>query len=268
MLPRTLLLLALAVCSIAAPGLSRAQTPVETIDKGKFTWGTAATFPPFEFMENGKPVGFDIDLVDEIAARMKLQSAVLPMEFKGLIPAELGGRIDAIVSGMYINEERKQVVDFISYLKVGNQILAVKGNPLHLKEKMDLCGHRIAAPVATVYEVSAKKLVADCAAAGKPELTLLTLPSTAVCALALREGRTDSIITSVPTILALQHESPDAFETTSDVFDNNTLLGIGVRKDKPAFKEAVDTAMKAMVADGSYAKLLKKYGLPDSSSVF
>jgi polar amino acid transport system substrate-binding protein len=77
------------------------------------------------------------------------------MDFKGLIPALLGGRIDAIVSGMYINPERSQVVDFIPYLKVGNQMLAQKGNPQHLTGTQQLCGHRLAAPVGTVYEKAA-----------------------------------------------------------------------------------------------------------------
>ena len=66
----------------------------------------------------------------------------------------------------------------------------------------------------------------------------------------------------------LVKESPDAFEITGDVFDNDTLLGWGFPKDKTALKDAVDTALKAVVADGTYAKLLKKYGLPDSSSLF
>ncbi len=64
------------------------------------------------------------------------------------------------------------------------------------------------------------------------------------------------------------HSSPDAFETAGDTFDNNTQLGIGVSKDKPALKAALDAAVKAIVADGTYAGLIKKYGLPASSSLF
>ena len=264
---RTLsLLLALAASALFATA-ARAQSPLPLVESGKLTWGSAATFPPFESMDNGKAVGFDVDMMDAITAKMKVQSAMTGMEFKGLIPALLGNRIDAIVSGMYINPERSQVVDFIPYLKVGNQLLVAKGNPLHIKEKMDLCGRRVAAPVGTVYEKAAQQLMADCQTAGKPALSLLSLGSTAVGALALKEGRADAIIASTPTNAALIKDSPDAFETTGEVFDNGTLLGIGLPKDKPALKEAVDAAFKAVVADGTITALIKKYGLPSDSAL-
>jgi polar amino acid transport system substrate-binding protein len=263
--PLTLLL---ALTAVAAAAPAWAQAPLSVVDSGKFTWGTAATFPPFEYMEDGKPVGFDVDMMAAIADKMHLQSAPMPMEFKGIIPAILGNRLDASASGMYINPERKQVIDMISYMRVGNQMLVVKGNPLHLAQKMDLCGHRVTAPVATVYETMAKQLVSDCAAANKPELTLLTLGSTAVCALALKEGRADALIASTPTVAALMKGSSDAFEKAGDVFDNTTELGIGVSKDKPALEAAITGALKAMVADGTYGTLMKKYDLPESGSVF
>jgi polar amino acid transport system substrate-binding protein len=261
-----ILLLTLTGLSLSAPA-SRAQT-LPLIDSGKLTWGSSVTFPPFESIDDGKPAGFDIDMIDAIVAKMKLQSAIMPMEFKGLIPALLGNRIDAIVSGMYINPERSQVVDFVPYLTVGNQLLVAKGNPLHLAVLTDLCGHRLAAPVGTVFEKAAQALVTTCQTSGKPALTLISLESTAVSALAVKEGRADAIIASIATDAALIHSSPDAFETAGDTFDNNTQLGIGVSKDKPALKAALDAAVKAIVADGTYAGLIKKYGLPASSSLF
>ncbi len=263
--PFRLLLALMFVLLLAAP--SRAQAPLPLVETGKLTWGSAATFPPFESMADGKAVGFDIDMMDAITAKMKLQSAMSGMEFKGLIPAILGNRIDAVTSGMYINPERSQVLDFIPYLKVGNQILVTKGNPLHIRDKMDMCGHRIAAPVGTVYEKAAMQVIADCQAAGKPALTLLSLGSTAAGALALKEDRCDAIIASTPTNAALIKETPEAFETTGDIFDNNTLLGIGVAKDKPALKAALDAAFKAIVADGVITNLVKKYGLPADSTL-
>ena len=246
---------------------AQAQTPLPVVETGRLTWGSAATFPPFESMADGKAVGFDVDMVEAMTAKMKLQSAMTAMEFKGLIPALLGGRIDAIVSAMYINPERSQVVDFIPYLRVGNQLLVAKGNPQHIANADDLCGHRIVVPVGTVYEKEAQAHAADCQTAGKPALTILSLTSTAVSALAIKEGRADVLIASTPTCSALIKESPDAFEVTGPVFENTTQLGIGLPKDKPALREAVDTAFKAITADGTMARLIKKYGLPADSAL-
>jgi polar amino acid transport system substrate-binding protein len=268
LLRASIFVLALTSLSVLPPPAQAQTPPLPLIAAGTLTWGSAATFPPFESMDGGKAVGFDVDMMDAITAQMKVQSSITPMEFKGLIPALLGARIDAIVSGMYINPERSQVVDFVPYLQVGNQLLVAKGNPLHLTAVADMCGHRIAAPVGTVYEKSAQKAAADCQSAGKPELTILSLTSTAVCALALKEGRADAIIASTPTVAALIHDSPDAFEVAGGTFDNGTRLGIGVGKEKPALKDAIAAALKAIVADGTYAGLIKKYGLPPSSSIF
>ena len=259
------LTLLLALISLLAPA-SRAQT-LPLIDAGKLTWGASVTFPPFESLADGKPVGFDVDMVDALTAKMKVQPSMTTMEFKGLIPALLGGRIDAIVSGMYINPERSQVVDFIPYLRVGNQLLVVKGNPEHITSVDDLCGHRIVVPVGTVYEKEAQAHAADCQTGGKPALTVMSLTSTAVGALAIKEGRADVLIASTPTCAALIKDSPDAFETAGPTFENNTLLGIGIGKDKTALKEAVETAVKAIVAEGVITDLIKKYGLPADSAL-
>jgi polar amino acid transport system substrate-binding protein len=260
-----MLVLALTVSPFLAP-VSRAQT-LPLIDGGKLTWGMAATFPPFESMQDGKLVGFDVDMVEAMTAKMKLQSAPSPIDFKGLIPAILGSRIDTIISGMYINPERSQVVDFIPYLRVGNQLLVAKGNPSRIGGLDDLCGHRIVVPVGTVYEKEAQAHAAECQTGGKPALTVLSLTSTAVGALSIKEGRADVLIASTPTDAALIKESPDAFETAGPTFENNTLLGIGISKDKPALKDALDAAFKAIVADGTVTALIKKYGLPGDSAL-
>jgi len=142
-----------------------------------------------------------------------------------------------------------------------------KGNPAHIANVDELCGHRIVVPVGTVYEKEAQAKAADCKKDGKPELTIISLTSTAVGALAMKEGRADVLIASTPTCAALIKESPDAFETAGPVFEANTLLGIGIAKDNPALKEALDAAFKGIIADGVMTDLIKKYGLPSDSAL-
>ena len=76
------------------------------VNPGKITYGVAATFAPFEYMQDGKVVGFDIELMDAIAKSLGLGVEIMNMEFKGLIPALQSNRIDVINSGMYIRPER------------------------------------------------------------------------------------------------------------------------------------------------------------------
>ena len=109
---------------------------------------------------------------------------------------------------------------------------------------------------------------ATCTASGKSEISLLSLPGTTNCALALTQDRADAIIVSTATVAALMHETPGAYATGGAPFDTDTKVGIGVRKDNPALKAALDKAMQAIVADGTYAALIKKWNLPPASSVF
>ena len=259
--------LALTIAIALLPALSFAQAP-QLVEAGKLTWGAAATFPPFEYMQNDKPVGFDVDLVAALAKQMHLESSVAQIAFAGLIPAIEGKRIDLIVSGMYINPQRTQVIDMVPYVYVGNQVVVREGNPKHISGKDGLCGLNVAAPVGTVFETTAKQASADCKAAGKPEINLLSLTGTVNCALALTQGRADAIIVSTPVVGALMTETPGTYATAGAPWDTTTQMGIGVRKDNPALKDAVDKALKAIVADGTYASLIKKWNLPPASSAF
>ena len=262
-----MLRLAMALAFTLLPSLGFAQAPQLT-DPGKLTWGVSVTFPPFEYMDNGKPVGFDVDLVDALTKQMGLQSNLMGIEFKGLIPALEGKRIDAIVSGMYINPQRLEVADMVPYLLVGNQIVVKKGNPKKIAGTVSLCGVNVAAPVATVFEASAKAAGAACKAAGKPDISLLSLAGTTACALALTQGRADAIIVSTPTVAALMHETPDAYEPAGAPFNADTKVGIAVRKDNPGLTADIQKALQTVVKNGTYDALLKKWAMPAGSSAF
>src|SRR5262249_43267228 len=88
--------LAAALVLLCVPALAQ---DLKTVEPGKLTWGSSPTFKPFEFMRDGKAQGFDVDLMEELGKRVNLTSTMMGMEFKGVIPALLGNRIDAGVSG-------------------------------------------------------------------------------------------------------------------------------------------------------------------------
>ena len=123
---------------------------------------------------------------------------------------------------MYINPQRLEVADFLPYLLVGNQIVVRASNPKHIHGVASLCGLRVAAPVGTVFETSAKQAGATCRPQGKSDVTVLSLPGTTNCALALTQDRADAIIVSTGTLAALLHETPGAYATGGAPFDTDT----------------------------------------------
>ena len=257
----------IAAALIALPALAWAVPP-STVTSGKLSWGTSPTFAPFEFQRDGQSVGFDVDMMAELARRLGLQSAMLGMDFAGIIPAVQAHRIDAAVSGMYITPAREEVLDFIPYLRIGDQMVVRKGNPAHLADKDSLCGHTIAVAVNTLYEKTAHSLSDACTKAGKPAIDILAVGSSAVVALTLAQGRAEGAISSTSVITAMMSNSPNTFEPLGEPFNTNSELGIGVAKTNPELRDALTAALKAMHDDGAYDAMIKQWGLPASSSIF
>ena len=88
--------------------------------------GTNAAFPPFEYVEGKKIVGFDITMGQKIAAASGLKLEVVDMAFDSLIPALQSGTIDFIAAGMSVNEERKKNVDFSETYFESEQVIIVR----------------------------------------------------------------------------------------------------------------------------------------------
>mgnify|MGYP000570968579 CR=1 FL=1 len=91
--------------------------------------GTEPTFPPFEFTENDKDVGFDIDLAQAICDKLGYKMEVKNLGFDALIPALKSGQIDIIAAGMDATEERKKQINFTDvYYQGGYTIVVPVGN--------------------------------------------------------------------------------------------------------------------------------------------
>ncbi|MBI1384840.1 MAG: transporter substrate-binding domain-containing protein [Rhizobiales bacterium] len=258
-----------AFCAVA-PAASAAEVaaPGKLVESGRLTYGTAATFRPFEYTVDGKLVGFDIELGAHMAKLMGLEPNPMPMDFKGLIPALQSGRMDLINSAMYIKPERAEQVDFVPYMRVGNEVIVRKGNPRGVNSRDDLCGAKVAVTLGGIQENYAREDDAKCKAAGKTGVEVMTFPTAQDSALAVRTGRADAFYNSTPGAIVQVAEAPDAYEIVGTTFAADTLIGFAVQKGNTDMKAAVEAALKAAVADGTYATLMKKYNLPEAVSLF
>jgi polar amino acid transport system substrate-binding protein len=92
----------------------------------KYVVGTSADFPPFEYVENGEFVGFDIDLIKAIAEEMGFEIEIRDMSFDSLIAALVSGNLDIVISGMTITPEREEVVSFSKPYWTADQSVVVR----------------------------------------------------------------------------------------------------------------------------------------------
>lgn len=261
---RPLFIMAVLGCVLPAA----AQTADhKLVEPGKLTFGTAATLPPFEYQKDNKLVGFNIELVEAISKKMKLQPQPMNMEFRGLIPALQGGRIDVIMNAMAITPERSEQVDFVPYLKIGSEIVVAKGNAGKINGRDDLCGRSIGVTLGGLQERYAREDARRCEASGKPTITVLTFPTAQDSAIALRQGRTDALYDTTPGAIQKVSELPDVFAIAGQTFEIITI-GFGVKKGEPAWKDLVASSFKAVSDDGTYTKLIAKYRLPETADIF
>ena len=136
-LRRTLLL---AAASFALSPAVHAQEALRVV--------TDATFPPMEFVKDGKRTGFDIELTETLAAAMGRKIEWIDIDFKGLIPALVSKRADLAMSAIYITEERRKVVDFSDpYFAGGLVVLTTKAGTI--KSLKDLDGKKVSVQVGT-----------------------------------------------------------------------------------------------------------------------
>lgn len=258
----------LLLSSTLAVAAQDVKAPTKLVEGGKLTYGTAATFRPFEYMVDGKLTGFDIEFGAHLAKLLGLEANPMPMDFGGLIPALKSGRMDIINSAMYIKPERAEQVDFVPYMRVGNEIVVKKGNPKNVGSRADLCGLKVAVTLGGIQESYARDDSAKCTAASKTAVTVMTFPTAQDSALAVKSGRADAFYNSTPGATVQVTELPDDYEIAGKTFAADTQIGFAVRKGDAEMKKAIETALAAAVKDGTYAKLIKKYGLPSTVSLF
>lgn len=258
----------LTVCA-AAPVLAADLPASGLVEAGKLTYGVAATFAPFEFSKDGELTGFDIDMIAALSDKLNAELVPMNMEFKGLIPALQGGRIDLINSAMYINPERAEQVDFVEYMQIGNRVIVAAGNPKEITGRDDtLCGMTIAVTLGGIQESQARADDERCTAAGMDSITVLTLPTAQDSALTLRQGRADAIYDSTPGTVMLLEKVPGTYEAVGEEFEQNTRIGMAIPQGEAELKASLEAALAEIVADGTYDTLVAKWNLPASVSIF
>ena len=110
----------------------------------KYIIATDATYAPFEFQENGKYIGIDVDLITEIAKVEGFEFELKPMDFGGIIPALQSGQIDGAIAGASITDERKKSVDFSDPYYETGIVAVINSANTTIKTGKDLEGKKLA----------------------------------------------------------------------------------------------------------------------------
>ncbi|HQT81331.1 MAG: ABC transporter substrate-binding protein [Ferrovum sp. 37-45-19] len=225
--------------------------------------------PGYEALDPQDPsqyVGFDIDLAEELGSCLGFKVSYIPVAFSALIPTLQSGQAGLVISDIYATEERAKAVDFITYSKVSDGVLVAKNNPKKISGiNSSMCGAVAAENTGYVEVPLIQNLAPHCTAESKGIPTVQLYDNNAACIQAILTGRADTYVNDVNTVDQAVKAYPDKLEKAVAV----TLpyyVGIGVPKDKPAFRAAMFAALKEVIGSGKAAMMLKKWGL-DAGSI-
>ncbi len=220
--------------------------------------------PGYEALDPQDPsqyIGFDVDLAEELGSCLGFKLTYKPVAFAALLPTLQSGQADIIISDIYATKERAKAADFITYSKVFDGVLVVKGNPKHITGiNTSLCGDTAAENTGFVEVPLVQNLGPVCKKAGKPEPSLQLYDNNADCIQAILAGRADTYINDVNTVDQAVKAYPDKLSKAVAV----TLpysIGIAVPKTNHALRDGTVAALLIIQKAGIETTLLKKWSL-------
>ena len=237
------------------------QVPADIKSKGTLTVAADATYAPDEFIaKDGKTViGMDADLAKALAQIMGLQSSVVNAPFDSIIPGIAAGKYDLGMSSFTDTKEREQTVDFVTYATAGTSFYVNADGGPDIASLDALCGHTVAAETGTTQVDDSKAQSKKCTDAGKPAVTVQALPDQNAVNLALSSGRAEVAMADQPVAEYAVKQSDGKFKISGSSY-GNAPYGIAMAKDS-GLQQPVLAGIKALMADGTYKKILDYWGL-------
>jgi polar amino acid transport system substrate-binding protein len=242
---------------------------------GKLVICSDIPYPPQEFFDaSGNPTGSDIDVGTEIAKRLGLTADIQNSVFDTIIAAVTSGKCDIIISAQNITADRIKQVDMIPYFQAGQSFVVATGNPAAINATTDLCGKKVAAETGTTEidylqgtgDYKGQGLSAACTKAGKAAINIKSFGKDSDALLALQSGQVDAYFADSPVAGYYTVQHPDQFALSGIAPLQPAFEGISVPQSNTGLRDAVQAALVAMINDGTYLTILKKYG-DDSGAV-
>ncbi|GHF58693.1 polar amino acid transport system substrate-binding protein [Amycolatopsis bartoniae] len=242
-----------------------AMVPAGIAADGKIVVGQDQSYAPNEFVDNGKVVGFDVDLGNAIAQKLGLTAEFQNAAFSGIIAGVGSGQYELAMSSFTINAERLQTVDMVSYYSAGTSLAVPKGNPDKISLD-DLCGKNIAVQQGTVQVDDLTKRSDDCVKAGKPAITMQQFQAQTDVNLQVQTKRSQGMLADSPVIDYAVKQTGGNVEVVGQPYDS-APYGIALKKGQGTYAQAIQGAVQAIIDDGTYAKILAKWGLNTAGAV-
>lgn len=215
----------------------------------KLIVGTNSEYAPYEYLENQKLVGFDVELMEEIGKEIGYEIQWADMSFDGLIPALQMKKIDAVIAGLSPTEDRKKAVEFsVPYIKKEGTHYVMVNEKSTIKTKKELKGKEVGVQLATIQEGFAKDLGGIPAPYSSFLGALMALQQEKVDAVIIAQSGGDNFLKTMKKI-----------KVADIIIDKNPGESIAFSKGEKELAEKVSRAIEKIQKTQKYEELYKKY---------
>ena len=270
----------LMMAAIGTGAHAQAALPDDALlTKGTVNFAADFAAAPNQFLNpDGTRDGLNVDLCGAIGQRLGLKVEWTNLAFPGLVPGLQGKRFDALCTAIFINPDRQKIMNMVPYVRWGEGLMIPKastlasGCPFKSGDEASYAGCFDALSGKTVSVAAAgttnKHLTDESARivkAGKPAITIRAFDSNADAVQAVVSGQADAGYLNDPQAAFFINRSNNNFKMAfTGNFPNE--LALTTLKPNTALADAFASALTAMKADGSYTKILDKWGVAESTS--
>jgi len=247
-----------------APSLNGTQLPeyqapgeglvAEIKARGKLVNGVEAQNPPFEYIENGEIIGYDIDLSRLFAEHLGVKLEVIDTAWSGVIPSLYTKKFDMIWSAMTITEPRKEAVNFSQPYASDQVEFIVRAGDDRIKKIEDLDGKKLGTQLNSAAEFQAKQLIAE----HKLNVDLKSFDHFDGAYLDLKNGNLDMVTSTKLNDRVLFDKNPGVYSVGLELPIYN-YVGVATRKPDTDLAKEVDAYIDSLQASGKLAELQKKW---------
>ncbi|MGK2878172.1 MAG: ABC transporter substrate-binding protein [Solirubrobacterales bacterium] len=234
-----------------------AKVPTAIKDAGTLSVAMDASYAPNEFFdEDGKTIiGTDADLADAIGVVLGLEVDKKNATFDSIIPGLAAGKFDIALSSFTDTKEREETVDMVTYLTAGTGFYTNADKPTEVTGVEDLCGKTVAVQKGTVQQDDVEEQSKKC----DEPIDLKVFTQQTDVDLAISSGRAEIAMADSPVANYAVKQSDGTLKSTGEDYDT-APYGIAINK-KTELTPAIQAAVQTLIDDGTYAAILKKWGL-------
>ncbi|MBO0734285.1 MAG: transporter substrate-binding domain-containing protein [Methylocapsa sp.] len=214
--------------------------------------------PPYNYLENNKLAGFEIDLAEDLCARMKTKCVFVIQNWDGLIPGLLDHEYDAVMAAMEITDEAREKIAFTKpYVRMPSAIVTLKDHSTLDTSPDGLVGKKIGVESGGTYQSYAEDVY--------KQSEIHPYASLEEAFLDLAEGQIDVVIGDKDAIVSYMKTRKEgqccilAKDIARDPAYFGDGIGIGLRKEDKKLKAMFEKALDSSMADGTFARIRSKY---------